>query len=121
MGRLWGQSAPVTTHANTIYADISLQPGGAAPIDADADVREVYLAGGDAALDHMALRPLTLYVLRTGIRAPLRSVDRARVMLVGGVSFSNPRHAWWNFVSSSNDRTMVARSAWKPGRFPINS
>src|SRR3546814_7403589 len=49
MGRLWGQSAPVTTHANTIYADISLQPGGAAPIDADADERAVYLAGGDAA------------------------------------------------------------------------
>src|SRR3546814_7328076 len=54
MGRLWGQSAPVTTHANTIYADISLQPGGAAPIDADADERAVYLAGGDAALDNMA-------------------------------------------------------------------
>src|SRR3546814_15889385 len=41
MGRRWGQSAPVTTHANTIYADISLQPGRAAPIAAHPDKRRV--------------------------------------------------------------------------------
>src|SRR3546814_572994 len=117
MGRLWGQSAPVTTHANTIYADISLQPGGAAPIDADADERAVYLAGGDAALDNIALRPMTLYVLRPGLRATLRSVDGARVMLCGGEAFATPRHVWWNFVSSSKDRIMAARDDWKAGRF----
>src|SRR3546814_5714258 len=113
MGRLWGQSAPVTTHANTIYADISLQPGGAAPMDADADEREVYLAGGDAALDNMALRPMTLYVLRTGLRATHRSVDGARVMLCGSEAFASPRNVWWNFVSSSKERIMAASDDWK--------
>src|SRR3546814_17142470 len=69
MGRLWGQSAPVTTHANTIYADISLQPGGAAPIDADADDRPGNLAGGAPDMAHMALWPMTLFLLLTTLRA----------------------------------------------------
>ena len=32
MGRLWGAAAPTTTHAETIYADILLEPGGSVPI-----------------------------------------------------------------------------------------
>ena len=36
MGSLWGQRAPTTTHAETIYAEIVLAPGGALPIDAEA-------------------------------------------------------------------------------------
>src|SRR3546814_3848446 len=65
----------------------------------------------------MALRPMTLYVLRPGLRATLRSVDGARVMLCGGEAFATPRHVWWNFVSSSKDRIMAARDDWKAGRF----
>ncbi|MCF8708830.1 pirin family protein [Rhizorhapis sp. SPR117] len=117
MGRLWGQRAPVSTYADTIYADINLQPGGAVPIDAEVEERAVYLAGGDAALDNMALAPMTLYVLRPGLHATLRSVDGGRVMLFGGEGFSTPRHVWWNFVSSSKDRIMTARDDWKAGRF----
>lgn len=117
MGSLWGRTAPVTVHADTIYADISLHPGGAIPIDAGAEERAVYLAGGDAALDSMPLSPMTLYVLRPGTRPTLRSVDGGRVMLCGGEAFSTPRHVWWNFVSSSKDRIAAARDDWKAGRF----
>lgn len=117
MGSLWGERSPVTTYADTIYADINLQPGGAIPIDAGADERAVYVAGGDAALDSMALLPMTLYVLRPGVTATLRSVDGGRVMLCGGEAFSTPRHVWWNFVSSSKERIMAARDDWKAGRF----
>src|SRR6185295_5746028 len=45
MGSLWGETAPVTCHSQTIYADIRLQPGGAMPIDAEAEERGLYLAG----------------------------------------------------------------------------
>lgn len=119
MGSLWGQRAPVTTYAQTIYADIQLAPGSAVPIDPEADERAIYVAGGDAALDGLMLAPQTLYVLRPGIRATLSSVDGGRVMLCGGEAFTTPRHVWWNFVSSTQERLMQAREDWEAMRFPL--
>ena len=29
-----------------------------------------------------------------------------------------PRHIWWNFVSSSNERIEQAKADWRAGRFP---
>ncbi len=118
MGGLWGVSAPTTQYAATIYADIVLDAGGAIPIDADADERALYLTHGDAALDGVTLEPMTLYVLRPGVAATLRSRAGARVMLCGGEAFTTPRHVWWNFVSSRRDRIDQAKADWKAGRFP---
>ena len=118
MGSLWGRQAPTTTYAETIYADIALAAGGAIPIDAEADERAIYLAEGEASLDGLTLDPMTLYVLRPGAAATLRSDSGARVMLCGGEAFATPRHVWWNFVSSSRERINEAKRAWKAGEFP---
>lgn len=119
MGSLWGETSAATCHAQTVYADITLMPGGAVPIDVSADERAVYVAGGDAALDGMGLKPQTLYVLRPGIRATLRSVDGGRVMLIGGEAFASARHVWWNFVASTPERLVQAREDWDAMRFPL--
>ena len=119
MGSLWGERSPVTTYADTIYADIQLSPGGRVPIDPSADERAIYVSGGDAALDGMMLAPQTLYVLRPGTSATLMSVDGGRVVLCGGEAFKTPRHVWWNFVSSRQDRLMQAREDWDALRFPL--
>ncbi|WP_313535917.1 pirin family protein [Sphingomonas sp.] len=118
MGELWGAAAPTTTYAQTIYGDIVLDGGASIPIDAVADERALYVAMGDASLDGMPLLPMTLYLLRPGIRATLRSERGARVMLCGGEAFATPRHVWWNFVSSSRDRINQAKEDWKAGAFP---
>lgn len=118
MGTLWGQTAPTTTYAQTIYADIVLDAGGSVPIDASADERALYVAIGDATLDGMPLDPMMLYVLRPGITATLRSATGGRVMLCGGEAFATPRHVWWNFVSSSRERINQAKADWTAGRFP---
>ena len=119
MGSLWGETSPVTTYADTIYADIQLAPGGRIAIDPSADERALYVSGGDAALDDMTLTPQTLYVLRPGTSATLMSVDGGRIVLCGGEAFSSPRHVWWNFVSSRQDRLMQAREDWDAMRFPL--
>jgi len=118
MGSLWGVSAPTTTYAGTIYADILLDAGGEVPIDAGADERAVYVALGEASLDGMRLEPMTLYVLKPGIATSLKSSAGGRVMLCGGEAFATPRHVWWNFVSSSRDRINQAKADWNAGRFP---
>lgn len=118
MGELWGAAAPTTTYAQTIYADILLEPGGSVPIDAAADERAVYLATGEASIDGMPMAVSTLYILRPGIAATLRSAAGGRLMLCGGEAFATPRHVWWNFVSSSRERINQAKEDWKAGKFP---
>jgi redox-sensitive bicupin YhaK (pirin superfamily) len=119
MGRLWGETSPVTCHSETIYADIALQPGGSMPVDADSDERAIYLAEGEASLDGLRLDPQSLYVLRPGVAATLRSESGAHVMLCGGATMDGPRHVWWNFVSSRRDRIHQAKEDWRAGRFAL--
>jgi redox-sensitive bicupin YhaK (pirin superfamily) len=118
MGSLWGKTAPTTQYAPTIYADIILNAGATIPIDAEADERAVLVASGEAELDGRALERYSLYVLAPGQAMTLRAKSDARVMLLGGEAFNTPRHAWWNFVSSSRDRINQAKADWKAGKFP---
>lgn len=118
MGTLWGETAPTTQHAETIYAEIILAPGSALPIDAEADERAVMLVGGEAQLDGVELEPYMLNVLAPGEAMKLSSVTGGRVMLLGGEAFTTKRMVWWNFVSSSVDRLHQAAADWRAGNFP---
>jgi redox-sensitive bicupin YhaK (pirin superfamily) len=119
MGTLWGRAAATTQHSATIYAEIVLAPGGAIPIDAEADERAVMLVGGEASVDGVALELYSLAVLAPGAAVTLGSGQGGRVMLLGGEAFSTPRHVWWNFVHSSRERINEAKRDWAEGRFPL--
>ena len=119
MGSLWGKTAPTTCHAATIYAEIVLGPGGAIPLDAEADERAVMLVGGEAKVDGAALGLYELAILAPGQAMTLESSAGGRVMLLGGEAFATPRHVWWNFVSSSRERINQAKDDWRQGRFAL--
>jgi redox-sensitive bicupin YhaK (pirin superfamily) len=118
MGELWGSRAPVTTHAETIYAEIALAPTGTLPVEAKADERAVMLVGGEATIDGQPLGLYELTVLAPGHAMTLASERGGRIMLLGGEAFATRRHVWWNFVSSDRDRIREARDDWSSGRFP---
>ena len=119
MGTLWGKTAGVTEHSQTIYADIMLGAGASVPIDAGADERAVLLVEGGASLEGQTLDPYVLYVLAPGQAMTLKAETPARVMLLGGEAFATKRHVFWNFVSSSRDRINQAKEDWKAMRFPL--
>jgi len=119
MGTLWGKTAGVTEHSQTIYADIMLDIGASVPIDVGADERAVMVVEGSAALDGQALEPFTLYILAPGEAMTLKASEPARLMLLGGEAFATRRHVFWNFVSSSRERINQAKEDWKAMRFPL--
>lgn len=118
MGSLWGRTAPTTQHSPTIYAEIVLAPGGAIPLDSEAEERAVMLVGGEASVAGVALGLYQLAVLAPGQAMTLASERGGRVMLLGGAAIGSPRHVWWNFVSSSRARIEQAKDDWRQGRFP---
>jgi len=38
-------------------------------------------------------------------------------MALGGEPMDGPRHIWWNFVSSRQDRIQQAKADWKMAKF----
>ncbi|MDG5748798.1 pirin family protein [Qipengyuania sp. XHP0207] len=118
MGELWGERAATTTYADTIYAEIVLEAGGAIPLEDEADERAIMLLGGEASVDGHKLEKFQLNVLQPGRDMTLASTSGGRVMLLGGEAFDTKRHAWWNFVSSSRERIEQAKADWREGRFP---
>lgn len=118
MGTLWGRTAPTTQHSPTIYAEIVLAPGGAIPLDSDAEERAVMLVGGEASVYGVPLALYELAILASGQAMKLASATGGRVMLLGGAAIGSQRHVWWNFVSSSRERINQAKDDWRQGRFP---
>jgi redox-sensitive bicupin YhaK (pirin superfamily) len=118
MGSLWGKQSPATSHAQTIYAEINLAPGGSIPIDPEAEERGVMLVGGDASIDGTDLALHDLLILAPGTTMQLTSRSGGKIMLLGGEAYTSRRYVWWNLVSSSIERIEQAKRDWVEGRFP---
>ncbi len=118
-GSAWGESSPVKTYSDTLFADVTLQPGGSIPVDADHEERAIYSVDGPLSIDGTEFEPGQLLVLRADEAITVTNLGQrpARFALVGGATMDGPRHIWWNFVSSRKERIEQAKAEWKKGRF----
>jgi redox-sensitive bicupin YhaK (pirin superfamily) len=57
-----------------------------------------------------------MMVFRPGDQITVRAGSLgARLILLGGETFSGPRYIWWNFVASSREKIDAAKAAWAEG------
>jgi redox-sensitive bicupin YhaK (pirin superfamily) len=117
MGSLYGVTAPVRTDWETAYADIILDAGAALPVDPEVEERALYVVSGEIDIAGDRFGEGSLLILRPGDRITVTAVANARFALVGGATMDGPRHIWWNFVSSSQERIEEAKADWAKGRF----
>jgi redox-sensitive bicupin YhaK (pirin superfamily) len=117
LGRLYGRSSPVRTFSEMFYADAMLAAGARLPLDAGHEERGVYVVSGTVEIAGDAFEAMQLLVFRPGDRVTIVARTPARLILLGGEPMDGPRHIWWNFVSSSEERIEQAKRDWKNGRF----
>lgn len=116
-GSAWGETSPVKTYSDMVYADVSLKAGSMVPLDAGHEERAVYVLSGAVEIAGERFPEGQLLVFRPGDRIAIRATEPSRLMVVGGASMTSPRHIWWNFVSSRKERIEEAKDAWRAGRF----
>jgi redox-sensitive bicupin YhaK (pirin superfamily) len=116
-GSFLGAQSPVSLLWETLLADVSLAPGAVLPVSAHHDERALFLIDGQVEIDGEVLDAGPMYVLKAGVPVDVRAVTSAALVLLGGEPMDGPRHIWWNFVSSSEDRIEQARADWMAGRF----
>jgi redox-sensitive bicupin YhaK (pirin superfamily) len=117
LGSLFGETSPVRTPWETFYAEAVLAPGAILPLDAAYDERAIYVVAGAIDIAGDLFEAGRLLVFRPGDRISVLAVSQARLMLLGGDPMDGPRHIWWNFVSSRQERIEEAKADWRAGRF----
>ena len=116
-GKAFGQSSPVKTRWDTIFAEVTLEPGAKMPLDADYEERAIFIVEGEIDVGGDRFESERLLVFRPNDRITVTAITRARVVILGGAAMDGPRHIWWNFVSSSQERINQAKADWKLGRW----
>jgi hypothetical protein len=117
LGDMLGMSSPVATLSPTFYADISLTPGRRVALPSDPDERALYVVEGAVEVGGRALACGEMLAFEAGAEVIAASAGGARFVVFGGAPLDGPRHVWWNFVSSREERIREAAEDWKAGRF----
>jgi len=116
-GTLFGQRSPVETLSDLFYAAATLTPGASLLLDAEHAERAAYLLDGAVEIEGRPFAPGRLLVFTPGRPLTIRATAASRLLLLGGEPLDGPRHLWWNFVASRQDRIEQAKEDWRNGRF----
>jgi redox-sensitive bicupin YhaK (pirin superfamily) len=119
MGSAWGVRSPVAFPHASLFAEAVLAPGAVLPLDPDYDERAVYVATGEVDIAGDRFGEGKLLIFKPGEPLSILAVSQSRLMVLGGDPMDGPRHIWWNFVSSSQERIAAAREDWSAGRFAL--
>ncbi|MBA1275412.1 pirin family protein [Stutzerimonas azotifigens] len=118
-GSLEGRRATTRTFSDLFYADLQLEAGARYRLSAEHIERALYVVRGEVEVVGEAGRfgADQLVVLRPGSDVIIAAPKGARLMLLGGEPLDGPRHIYWNFVSSRQDRILQAAEDWRLRRF----
>ena len=120
-GSAYGMKSPVTTHSPLFYAHLDLDAGSTAEVCSGYPERAIYVAQGKVTIEGEHYEAGQMAVLVSGAMPTISAKERSVVMLLGGEPVG-PRHIWWNFVSSRQERIEQAKADWRAGRIklPVN-
>ena len=116
-GSLSGERSPVETFSEMFYGDVTLAPGARFRVSAEHEERGAYLVEGSVSIGGESFSAGRLLVFRPGEPVVIAAPDAARIMVLGGEPMDGPRHLWWNFVASSEERIEQAKEDWRARRF----
>jgi redox-sensitive bicupin YhaK (pirin superfamily) len=125
LGEAYGKATPAKMLSETFYADVGLEPGARLPMPDNHEDRGIYIVEGSISIAGHEFEAPQMMVFRPGDRITVAAGERgARLMILGGATFSGPRYIWWNFVASSKERIEEAKAEWRAqdwgkGRFDL--
>jgi redox-sensitive bicupin YhaK (pirin superfamily) len=119
-GDAFGHRSPVPVFSDLMYVDAVLKPGSRLQVPVEHIERATFVVSGEIEVTGQTgnFGQHQFVVFKPGSEVVLQTDSGAHLMLVGGEPFPEPRHIYWNFVSSSEERIEQAKDDWRRGRFP---
>ena len=117
VGSLYGAASPVPVVHETFFGDVHITAGATLPFDPDHDERALYVVDGVVDISGDRFEAGQLLVFKAGDRITVKAATDTHFVILGGAPMDGPRHIWWNFVSSRQDRIEQAKADWRAGHF----
>ena len=117
-GRAFDRVSPAEVHSPMFYIDAQIAAGAALDLPPEQPERAAYVVSGTMRIDGQDHAEGALVLFTPGSTVRIEAAADARLALLGGRPLDEPRHIWWNFVSSSKERIERAKADWKAQRFP---
>jgi quercetin 2,3-dioxygenase len=112
-----GGRSPVHTFTPLLGAQIDLVSGAAVVLDLDPAFEHGVLAGdGSVAVDGIVLSPGALAYHgcgRSSVTVTNAGAGITRILLLGGMPFTEELVMWWNFVGRSHQDIVTYRELWQ--------
>lgn len=117
-GEAYGAKTKVRTHSPLYYVHWELGGGVKAAPPKGYSENAAYVVRGLIEVGGRRFGPGNMIVFEKNAEPVVQSLTPSTVMLLGGEPVG-PRHVWWNFVSSSQDRIEQAKADWKAGKMKL--
>lgn len=114
VGEALGARSPAQMHWPVMGLDVEIATAQTASLPLDPAFEHAALVSvGEIEVEGERLAPGTLLYLGGGrSHITLRSVDAARLAIIGGQAFEQPVTIWWNFVAREKDELSAACREW---------
>jgi redox-sensitive bicupin YhaK (pirin superfamily) len=111
LGELAGARSPGQVHTALIGVDVTLERGADAVLPLEGDFEHAMLTvSGAPEVDGGELEPGSLCYLGTGRSTlRLRADTPSRLLLLGGIPFTEKIVMWWNFIARTPSTPLRAR------------
>jgi len=120
LGRLFGQTSPVTMYSALVGAEVTLAPGQLLDVEVDAghehgflcDTGSLAVGGAVAQPGEIVFRP----VGASAITLEASPSEPTRILVLGGEPFGEQIVMWWNFIGRSHEEVVGFREDWQRQR-----
>lgn len=117
IGEHQGVKSPVKTLSRTLFMDIPCPVAGRDTWTFAEQEIGLFVVSGAAEINGQALKAEDLILVADAKKIDIQYEENSRLLVIGGDPFPEPRHIWWNFVSSRKELIHKAAAAWKDQTF----
>lgn len=126
LGEAYGSLAPAQTYSPLFYIDAQIDAGYHMTLPNPEQDRALYIRHGNIQCEGSLFESGQLLVVKPDTEVKIQALSDASLLLLGGEPLDEPRHMFWNFVSS--DKALIeqakadwAAENWGQGRFELPS
>jgi len=117
-GSAFGKTSPVDVYSPLFFMDVKLTTGKSFSYDPGSHELAFFIISGRLSLGEKEIGLDDFVILDHDSSLMVTATEDTRFVVLGGERFPEPRHIYWNFVSSSREKIEAAKQAWRDGSFP---